>query len=146
MQVLNNWFARRNVDNMVIFVTIFITGTNQVCSITDNIVPLQSGSVFYERAKLTGAQYNQNLKQSRNLPWHTLGILIPNTECPKSEFVWYLNKDHPEQAPPWTSTPLKSRSSVFRCFYPQKSGQKILILETIWSQHLRAKRNGLSRF
>ena len=68
MQVLNNWFARRNVDNMVIFVTIFITGTNQVCSITDNIVPLQSGSVFYERAKLTGAQYNQNLKQSRNLP------------------------------------------------------------------------------
>ena len=33
-------------DNTVIFVTIFITGTKQVCSITDNIVPLQSGSVF----------------------------------------------------------------------------------------------------
>ena len=35
-----------NIDDTVIFVTIFITGTNQVQSITDNIVPLQSGSVF----------------------------------------------------------------------------------------------------
>ena len=31
--------------------------TNQVRSITPNIVPLQSGSVFYEPTKLTGAQY-----------------------------------------------------------------------------------------
>ena len=55
--MLTDWFARKNVDDTVIFATIFITGTNQVCSITDNIFPLQSGSVFYERAKLTGAQY-----------------------------------------------------------------------------------------
>ena len=34
------------VDNTVIFVTIFITGTKQVCLINDDIVPLQSGSVF----------------------------------------------------------------------------------------------------
>ena len=46
---------------MVVFVTKFITGTNQVRLITDNIVPLQSGSVFYERAKLTGAQYKKKL-------------------------------------------------------------------------------------
>ena len=52
-----NWFARKNVDDAVIFVTIFITGTKQVCSITDKFVPLQSGNVFNERAKLTGGQY-----------------------------------------------------------------------------------------
>ena len=51
--LLNNWFARKNLDDTVIFVTIFITGTNQVRLITDNIVPLHSGSVFYEPAKLT---------------------------------------------------------------------------------------------
>ena len=56
-QLLTDWFARKNVDDTVIFVTIFITGTNQVHLIPHNIVPLQSGSVFYERAKLTGAQY-----------------------------------------------------------------------------------------
>ena len=55
--MLTDWFAQKNVDYRVIFITIFITGTNQVCLITDNIVPLQSGSVFYERTKLTGAQY-----------------------------------------------------------------------------------------
>ena len=55
--MLTYWFAQKNVDDTVIFVAIFFTGTNQVRSITDNIVPLQSGSVFYERAKLTGAQY-----------------------------------------------------------------------------------------
>ena len=42
---------------MVIFATIFITGTKQVRSITDYIVPLQPGSEFYERAKLTGVRY-----------------------------------------------------------------------------------------
>ena len=30
--------------------------------ITDNIVTLQSGSVFYERVKLTGAQYKNRYK------------------------------------------------------------------------------------
>ena len=43
---LTDWFARKNVDDMVIIITIFITGTYQVRSITDHIVPLQSGSVF----------------------------------------------------------------------------------------------------
>ena len=38
----------------------FITGTNQVCSITDKFV-LLSGSVFYKRAKLTGVQYKQRV-------------------------------------------------------------------------------------
>ena len=37
--------------------TIFITVPFQVGSITDEINPLQSGSVFYEHAKLTGALY-----------------------------------------------------------------------------------------
>ena len=55
--LLTDWFARKNLDDTVIFVTIFITGKNQVCLITDNTVPLQSGSVFYECAKLTGAKY-----------------------------------------------------------------------------------------
>ena len=54
--MLTDWFARKNVDDTVIFVAIFITGTKQVRSITDEFVPLQSGSVFYEHAKLTGAQ------------------------------------------------------------------------------------------
>ena len=57
--LLTDWFARKNVDDTGIFVTIFITGMNQVRSITDKFVPLQSGSVFYERAKLTGAQYKR---------------------------------------------------------------------------------------
>ena len=35
----------------------FITDTNQVRSITNTFILLQSGSVFYKRAKLTGAQY-----------------------------------------------------------------------------------------
>ena len=57
IQLLTDWFARKNRDDTVIFVIIFITGTNQICSITAKFVPLQSGSVFYKRAKLTGAQY-----------------------------------------------------------------------------------------
>ena len=57
MVLLTDWFAQKNLDDTVIFVTIFITGTNQVRPITDNIVPLQSGSVFFERAMLTGTQY-----------------------------------------------------------------------------------------
>ena len=36
---------------------IFITDTKQVRTISNTFIPLQSGSVFYKRAKLTGAQY-----------------------------------------------------------------------------------------
>ena len=60
--MLTNLYAQKNVDDTVIFVTIFITGANQVCLTTDDIVPLQSGSVFYERAKLAGAQYKHRYK------------------------------------------------------------------------------------
>ena len=35
--LLTDWYARKNVDDTIIFVTIFITGTNQVRSITDSI-------------------------------------------------------------------------------------------------------------
>ena len=38
----------------------FITVPFQICSITDKIIPLQSGNVFYERAKLTGALYKHS--------------------------------------------------------------------------------------
>ena len=41
--------------------TIFITVPFQVLSITDKNDPLQSGSVFYERAKLTGAQFKHRV-------------------------------------------------------------------------------------
>ena len=44
--VLADWFAQKNVDDTVRIVTIFITARNQVCSITHNIAPLQSVSVF----------------------------------------------------------------------------------------------------
>ena len=37
---------------------IFITDTNQVRSITATLIPLQSGSVFYKRAKLSGVHYD----------------------------------------------------------------------------------------
>ena len=69
LRLLTDWFAPKNLDNTVIFVTIFFTGTKQVPSITDNNVPLQSGSVFYEHAKLTGAQYKHsyiNIGHSNN--------------------------------------------------------------------------------
>ena len=56
-QVLTDWFAGKNLDDTVTFKTIFITGKNQVRSITDKFIPLQSGSVFYKCAKLTSAQY-----------------------------------------------------------------------------------------
>ena len=35
--MLTDWFARKKVDDMVIFDTLFITGTNHVPTITDNI-------------------------------------------------------------------------------------------------------------
>ena len=41
--------------------TIFITVPFQVGSITNKIIPLQSGSVFYEHAKLTGALYKHRV-------------------------------------------------------------------------------------
>ena len=45
--MLTDWFARKNLDNMAMFVTIFITGMSQVRSLTVKFVLLQSGSVFY---------------------------------------------------------------------------------------------------
>ena len=38
----------------------FISDPLQVHSITDEIIPLQSGSVFYERTKLTGMLYRHS--------------------------------------------------------------------------------------
>ena len=64
--LLTDWFAQKNIDNTVMFVTIFITGSKQVCSITDEFVFLQSGSVFYERAKLTAAQYKLRFRPALN--------------------------------------------------------------------------------
>ena len=37
------------------------TDTIRVCSITDKIIPFQSGSVFSKRAKLTSAQYKHRV-------------------------------------------------------------------------------------
>ena len=37
--VLTDWFARKNRDDTVIFTTIFITITNQVCSLTNKFFP-----------------------------------------------------------------------------------------------------------
>ena len=45
--VLTDWFALKNRDYTLIFTMIFITVTNQVCSITDKFIPFQSGSAFY---------------------------------------------------------------------------------------------------
>ena len=59
--MLTDWFASKNVDGTIIFYTIFITVPLQVCSITNEIIPLQSGSVFYERAKLTGVLYKHRV-------------------------------------------------------------------------------------
>ena len=53
--LLTDWFARKKVNDTVIFVTIFINGTKQVHSITNEFVLLQSRSVFYEHAKLRHA-------------------------------------------------------------------------------------------
>ena len=41
--------------------TIFITVSYQVPSITNKFVPLQSGSLFYQRTKLTGTQYKHRV-------------------------------------------------------------------------------------
>ena len=49
-------FYERQADRRAIY-TIFITVPFQFCSITDETNPFQSGSVFYERTKLTGALY-----------------------------------------------------------------------------------------
>ena len=59
---LNDWFARKNVvDDTIIFFTLLITVPFQVQSITSESNPLQSGSVFYERAKLTGVIYKHGV-------------------------------------------------------------------------------------
>ena len=57
MILLTNLFARKNVDNTIIFVQHLFTIPFQVCAITDKFVPLQSESLLYKRAKLTGSQY-----------------------------------------------------------------------------------------
>ena len=49
--LLTDWFAQKNVDNINVLLTIYITVTKQVRSITDKSVPLQSGSVFYQQTK-----------------------------------------------------------------------------------------------
>ena len=49
---------RRRHNNIY---TICITVPFQVRSITDENIPLQSGSVFYVHAKLTGAQYKHRV-------------------------------------------------------------------------------------
>ena len=58
--VLTYLFARSNVEDNNYIYTLFITVPFQVRSITNWFVPLQSGSVFYQRTKLTGAQYKQS--------------------------------------------------------------------------------------
>ena len=41
IQLLTDWFTQKKKDDTVIFTTICITGTDQVRSITDNIIPRQ---------------------------------------------------------------------------------------------------------
>ena len=50
MILLTDWFARKNVDDTVIVFTMFISITEEVCLIAGDIILLQSGSVFYQRA------------------------------------------------------------------------------------------------
>ena len=71
---------------------------NQVRSITDNNISLQSGSVFYERAKLTDAQYKHRVVL------YTVRARIPNI---------------------WIPNPFDYRtfqSSVFECYKKQNGG------------------------
>ena len=44
--LLTDWFARKNAVDTVIFFTIFITGTNQVRSITDYIMGLKKACLW----------------------------------------------------------------------------------------------------
>ena len=74
--MLTDWFAQKNYDDTVIFVPILFTGTDQVRSITDNIIPFQSRSVFYERAKLTGAQYKHRYEHICHLASRIFEICI----------------------------------------------------------------------
>ena len=55
--MLRNWLARKNCEDTIIFMIIFITDTNQVRTITDMFITLQSGSTLYRHVKLTSAQY-----------------------------------------------------------------------------------------
>ena len=43
---LTNWFALKNLDDTVIFVTVFITGSKKVRLITDEFVLLQSWCIL----------------------------------------------------------------------------------------------------
>ena len=57
--MLAYWFARKSVDKKIFIQYLFCS--LRVCSITDQIIPLQSGSVFLEHAKLTGALYKHRV-------------------------------------------------------------------------------------
>ena len=64
----------RTQDDTVIFITIFITGTNQVRSITNQFVLLQSGSVNYCSEKYTwltlaGLQFLLNSAALAEFSW-----------------------------------------------------------------------------
>ena len=59
--VLADWFSRKNIDDTIIFIQYLFTVPFQVRSITDKNIPLKSGSVIYERTKLTGAQYKHRV-------------------------------------------------------------------------------------
>ena len=59
--LLADWFARKNVDDWIIFIQYLFTVPFQVCSITDKNIPFQSGSGIYERAKLTNPQYKHRV-------------------------------------------------------------------------------------
>ena len=51
----------RTQDDTIVFTMFIITDTIEFHTITDKIIPFQSGNVFYQRAKLTGAQYKHRV-------------------------------------------------------------------------------------
>ena len=60
--------------------SIFITVPLQVHSITDENIPLQPGSVFYEHAKLTGALNKHRViltKDGRITTWDSVCLSMP---------------------------------------------------------------------
>ena len=58
--LLADWSARKNVDNTILlqYLLLFLY---RFVSITNEIIPLQSGSVFYEQAKLTSTLYKHRV-------------------------------------------------------------------------------------
>ena len=61
MVLLAYWFARKNLRRHSCIYNVYITDMIQVRSITDMIIPFQTGSVFSQRAKQTGAQYKHRV-------------------------------------------------------------------------------------